>query len=288
MKETRPFSAIAFCRQWWISLVLLFTVLSLSACTAVKTTSSGTVGLERQQYMMVSAQAVTEQALKSYMTDMKGYQTKGKLNTDVTQISRLRRIMNRIVPQVGIFRPDAQSWKWEVNLIESDLINAYCMPGGKIAFYTGILRKLKLTDDEIAAVMGHEIAHALREHSREKLSQTYAQQLVLGGIALASPKAREGNTMKVLQTLGVVGFQLPNSRQMESEADIIGLELMARAGYNPEFAVSLWKKMASQEKTPSIPLLSTHPTDQARIQTISSYLPKVMPLYQQAIITRKY
>lgn len=275
-------------QRYWISFVAFITVFSLSACTAVQTTQSGAVGLDRKQYMMVSAQAVTDQALRSYMTDMKDYKTKGKLNQDPKQLTRLRRIMNRIVPQIGIFRPDAQKWKWEVNLIESDLINAYCMPGGKIAFYTGILRTLKLTDDEIAAVMGHEIAHALREHSREKLSQAYAQQIILGGIALTSKKAREGSTMTVLQTLGVVGFQLPNSRDMEAEADIVGLELMARAGYNPEAAVSLWRKMAAQDKTPNIPLLSTHPTDQARITKIQSYLPKVMPLYQQAVSSYSY
>ncbi len=254
--------------------------LMLMACTPVQTTRSGAVGVERTQYMMVSQLEAETMALRSYAETLDSARAKGELNRDPAQLERLRRISKRIIPHTGIFREDALRWTWEVNLIHSDEINAFCAAGGKIAFYTGIIEKLRLSDDEIAAVMGHEIAHALREHGREKMSEIYGQQLVLLGIGLAAKL--DERKMVVLQAAGALALTLPHSREMEAESDRIGLELMARAGYNPEAAVALWRKMAEQQKSLSFEFLSTHPADQTRIRDIQNHLPRVMPLYRSA------
>lgn len=266
----------AFFRAFSTALLLIL----VAGCAPVQTTRSGAVGIERTQYMMVSSQEAETMALRSYQETLDGARNKGNLNTDGKQLERLRRISQRIIPHTGIFREDALRWKWEVNLIRSDEINAFCAAGGKIAFYTGILEKLQLSDDEVAAVMGHEIAHALREHGREKMSEIYGQQIILLGVGLAAKL--DERKMVALQAAGALALTLPHSREMEAESDRIGLELMARAGYNPEAAVGLWKKMADQQKSKSFEFLSTHPSDQTRIADIQSHLPRVMPLYQAA------
>ena len=194
-------------------------------------------------------------------------------------LSRVRAVAARIRPQTAVFRGDAPGWKWEVNLIESDQLNAFCMPGGKIMFYTGLIRKLGLNDDEIAVVMGHEIAHALREHSREQVSQAVAAQTAIGiGTQLLGLGGGASQlTGAAYQALVATQF----SRAHESEADRIGLELMARAGYNPQAGVSLWQKMGNAGSGAGAPaFLSSHPSDSSRVQQIQSLLPTVMPLYQ--------
>lgn len=263
---------------------LLLAVL-LAGCAAVKTTQPGTVGIERKQYMLVSSQEAEQMALRSYGETIDQARAKGKLNTDTRQLERLRRIAFRIVPHVGIFREDALRWKWEINLIASDEINAFCAAGGKIAFYTGILDKLRLSDDEVAAVMGHEIAHALREHGREKMSEIYGQQLVLLGIALSTKM--DERKLVALQAVGALALTLPHSRQMETESDRIGLELMARAGYDPRAAATLWQKMAGQKGSFSIEFLSTHPADESRIQDIQRLIPRVLPFYETTAVPAK-
>jgi predicted Zn-dependent protease len=261
----------------------LFLAALLAGCAPVKTTQSGAIGVERQQYMMVSAQEAESMALTAYGDILQKARTQGKLNTDSRQLERLRKIGLRIVPHVGVFREDAMRWKWELNLITSNEINAFCAAGGKVVFYTGIIDRLELTDDEIAAVMGHEIAHALREHSREKMSQIYGQQLAILGVALATKM--DEKKAAALQTVGTLALTLPHSRGMESESDRIGLELMARAGYNPRAAVTLWQKMAVQQGGASLEFLSTHPSDKTRINDIHNHLPRVMPLYEKARVT---
>jgi predicted Zn-dependent protease len=185
----------------------------------------------------------------------------------------------RLIPGTGVFRSDAPNWKWEVNTLTTKELNAYCMPGGKIMVYSGLVEQLNLSDAEMAAVIGHEMAHALREHSRERISREYAQQIALSGVAILTG-AGEG-LQKLAGSVASVTFQLPHSREQESEADTIGLELMARAGYDPNAAVSVWKKMieANQGGTPQF--LSTHPSPQTRIQDLEKLVPKVMPLYQR-------
>src|SRR4030095_7745732 len=192
--------------------------------------------------------------------------------------SRVRNVAQRLIPHTGVFRADAPNWPWEVHTLTTKELNAYCMPGGKIMVYSGLVEQLNLSDAEMAAVIGHEMAHALREHSRERISRAYAQQLALAGVAVVTG-AGEG-ALNLANTVASVTFQLPHSREQESEADIMGLELMARAGYDPNAAVNVWKKMIAAEKSNPPEFLSTHPAPGNRIAELQSYVPKVMPLYQ--------
>ncbi|CAN0512527.1 unnamed protein product, partial [Phaeothamnion confervicola] len=166
---------------------------------------------------------------------------KGQLDRDPGQAARVRAVAARLIPQTAAFRADAPGWQWEVHVISSNEVNAWCMPGGKIAVYTGILDGLRLTDDELAAVMGHEISHALREHGRERASQAMAQGLLINVVGAAA--GLSGTTQDLSKFVLDLTFNLPNSRQDETEADRIGVELAARAGYDPRAAISLWQKM---------------------------------------------
>ena len=204
--------------------------------------------------------------------------------SDSAQVQRLRAIMDRIIPFTGQWNRRAQQWKWEVNLIGSNQINAYCMPGGKIAFYTGILDKLQLTDDEVAMVMGHEIAHALREHARERMGKGRATDLAarVGGSLAASLFGIDPRITDAVAQTGASLATLKFGREDESEADLVGMELAARAGYDPRAGVSLWQKMAANNKGAPPEWLSTHPSGNTRIAEIEANLPKVMPLYERA------
>jgi predicted Zn-dependent protease len=203
---------------------------------------------------------------------------------DNAQVQRLRAIMDRIIPFTGQWNPRAQQWKWEVNLIGSNQINAYCMPGGKIAFYTGILYKLQLTDDEVAMVMGHEIAHALREHARERMGKGRATDFAarVGGSLAASLFGIDPRITDALAQTGASLATLKFGREDESEADLVGMELAARAGYDPRAGVSLWQKMAANNKGAPPEWLSTHPSGNSRIAEIEANLPKVTSLYDRA------
>jgi predicted Zn-dependent protease len=223
----------------------------------------------RMQYSQLLSQAESKRALAP----------KGN-----AELQRLRAIARRIIPFALEWNPRARSWQWEVNLIGSNQINAFCMPGGKIAFYTGILEQLKLSDDEVAMVMGHEIAHALREHARERMGKGAATQGVakLGGALLSSwlgidPRLTDMAAGGVANLL-----TLEFSREDESEADLVGMELAARAGFDPRSGVSLWQKMGAASKGAPPQWLSTHPSGSTRIAEIQANLPKVMPLYERA------
>lgn len=263
-----------------LSLSLLISLLVI-ACAS--TTQQGAVGMNRKQFLLLSSAEVDAAALDSYKGALGDASKAGKLNTDKANLERIRVIADRLIPQVQTFRPDALQWQWEVNLESKDELNAYCAPGGKIMFYTGIIKQLNLSDDEIAAIMGHEMAHALREHGRERMSQAYAQQAVLSGIAVYT--GMSADKAALMGSAAQVAMTLPNSRGQEAEADVLGLELMARAGYNPQAAVSLWEKMGKAGAGGGPTLLSTHPSGPQRISGIQSKLPQVMPLYQQARAT---
>jgi predicted Zn-dependent protease len=270
------------------SLVALL-ALQISACSEVQTTKSGAVGVERKQYMtsLLSKNQVETMSAQSYVQTLKQANTNKLLNTDAKTTQRVRNIANRLIAQTGNFRDDAPGWKWEINVQQSKDVNAYCMAGGKIMVYTGLIDQIKPTDDELAAVMGHEIAHALREHSREQMSEAYAQKfglLALAGlVGIATNDANNANsTLAMGGTVTALALTLPHSRRAEHEADQIGLELAARAGYNPNSAVDLWQKMSKVGGQKPPEFLSTHPSDESRIADIRSLIPKVMPLYQAA------
>ncbi len=252
---------------------------TIASCQS--TTSGGAVGADRQQFLLVSSNELNQMAAKAYTKLQSESAKKGVLNTDAAMTRRVRAIATRITPQTRVFRADAPAWKWEVNVINSKELNAFCMPGGKIMFYSGIIQRLNLSDDEIAVIMGHEIAHALREHSREQVSQAVAAQAAIGvGAALLGLGEGAANlTGTAYETLVASRF----SRGHETEADRIGLELAARAGYNPRAGITLWQKMLKANNGGSPPeFLSSHPAETRRIQEIEALLPAVMPLYETA------
>ena len=252
----------------------------LAACQTVQTTQSGTVGVDRKQSMMVSAEKMNQSAAQAYRQVLQEEGKKGALNHDPEQVKRVRAIAARLIPAAAAFRADAPGWKWEVNVISSKDVNAWCMPGGKIAVYTGLIERIKPSDDELAAVMGHEIAHALREHGRERASQAAGQSVAAGVIGAAIGMGSLGTDMT--STVLNITFGLPNSRLHETEADRIGVELAARAGYDPRAAVTLWKKMGQVGGGQPPQFLSTHPSNETRQQDLLVYAQRVMPLYEQA------
>ena len=229
--------------------------------------------MAQQQYRQQLAQAAEKRALAP---------------PDHPQLKRLRAIAQRIIPHALAWNPRAQDWKWEVNLIGSKQINAYCMPGGKIAFYTGILEQLQLSDDEVAMVMGHEIAHALREHARERMGKSVVTEGVarVGGAVIAAWLGIDPRVTDSVARGGAGLAALSFSRSDETEADLVGMELAARAGFDPRAGVTLWQKMGAASKGAPPQWLSTHPSGQSRIVEIQQNLPKVLPLYERARRTR--
>ena len=218
----------------------------------------------RQQYSQVLAEARAKNALAP---------------NDHPQLLRLQGIARRLIPFALPWNPRARDWKWQVNLIGSKQLNAWCMPGGKIAFYTGILDQLKLDDDEVAMIMGHEMAHALREHARERLAKSRATGV---GLSIASQLLGLGQLGDMAANLGTQLLTLKYGRDDETEADLVGLEIAARGGYRPEASVELWKKMLSASGGKGPEFLSTHPSGNNRIHELEANLPKVQHLYEQA------
>lgn len=251
----------------------------LSACA--NTTRPGAVGVNRSQFMMASSEDVNRLSAASYTEQNQKAKEKNILVTSGPTYDRLKFIANRLIPQTEAFRDDTRQWDWRLTLIDAPILNASCAPGGKITFYTGIIEQLNLNDDEIAAIMGHEIAHALREHGRERVSQATAQNILVNiAMALAGPY---GSAVSAANQVAQYAIVLPNSRENESEADAIGLELAARAGYNPVGAISVWQKMLKATKDKSTPeFLSTHPSGETRIEQLTALMPSVEPLYKAA------
>ncbi|MFJ9450021.1 M48 family metallopeptidase [Herbaspirillum sp. NPDC101397] len=271
-------------QQFLPRLLIAATALALTACESVQTTQGGAVGVTRSQSMALSAQEIDNAAVKEYAQVLDEQKKKGALNQNAAQVRRVRAIADRLIPQTVAFRPDAAKWKWEVNVITSPEANAWCMPGGKIAVYTGLIEKLKITDDELAAVMGHEISHALREHARERASeQAVTGSLISIGSSILGV-GELGQQGAQYAYMGLVG--LPNSRTHETEADRMGVELAARAGYDPRAAISLWQKMGQVGGSEPMKFMSTHPSRDDRISDLTVYSQRVMPLYEQTKKTR--
>lgn len=258
---------------------LIAVALFLGGCVA-SSTKGGALGVDRNQLMLVSAQQMDAGALQAYSQTITKAQKEQKLNPDPVQTARVRNIGQKIISQVNVFRPDAQNWKWQINVIDDKQLNAWCMPGGKIAVYSGIIETLKLSDDELAAVMGHEIAHALREHSRERAS---SEQLKgIGLVVLQATTGADKGTMQLAQMASHYTISLPFSRSYEREADTLGIELMARAGYDPYAAVRVWEKMLKHSPSNPPEILSTHPSPSSRIEDLKELAAKVHPLYLEA------
>jgi predicted Zn-dependent protease len=238
------------------------------------------VGRTSKFTKFVSAEQVEQAAGTQYLQLQQQAAQQKALGPDShPQVIRLRAIAQRIIPFTYEWNPRARDWKWEVNLIGSKELNAFCMPGGKIAFYYGILDQLQLNDDEVAMIMGHEAAHALREHARERMGKTAATR---GAIEIGAALFGLGNAGRMAADMGGQLLTLTFSREDESEADLVGLELAARAGYDPHAGVTLWQKMAAASQGAPPQWLSTHPSGPTRIRDIQANIPKVQGLYARA------
>lgn len=251
-------------------LTLLTGVLALLGCQTNAITG-------RSQLMIVSEEEAIASSSQAYAQTLQAAKGKGKLDSSAGTSQRINAITARLVAQAVQLRPESRKWQWSTHVIDEAQVNAWCMAGGKMAIYTGLLQQIQPTDDEIAQVMGHEISHALLSHSREKMSQAMATQ---GLLSIGS--AATGKDMTAMANIANLAILLPNSRQAESEADQLGIELAARAGYNPNAAVSLWQKMARLGGSKPPELLSTHPSDQTRINNLAALAPRMMPLYEAA------
>ncbi|MCE2917441.1 MAG: M48 family metallopeptidase [Rubrivivax sp.] len=240
----------------------------------------GDVGRTSRFAKLLPAEQVEAGAAQQYQKMLQAAsQQRALAPIEHPQRQRLNYIAQRIIPFTPPWNGRASRWQWEVNLLASDEINAFCMPGGKIAFYLGILRRLQLNDDEVAAIMGHEAAHALREHARERMGKDFATQT---GVNLLSSLLGLGGAGDTLLRIGGQLLTLRFSREDETEADLVGLDLSARAGYDPTAGVTLWQKMLEASKGAPPKFLSTHPPGETRIRDIQSKLPKVAPLFQRA------
>ncbi len=232
-----------------------------------------------------SQSEVDQQSQRQYTELLGQAQQKGELvaATD-PQVLRLRAIAKRLIPHTLRWNQEASSWKWQVNLIDSEQVNAFCMPGGRIAFYSGILTQLTLTDDEAAVVMGHEIAHALREHGREQAAKSSATSIAakLAGAGLSAWLGVDPHLTDTATDMAAKGFILSYSRQDESEADLVGLDLAARAGFDPRAGVVLWQKMGALNKSAPPQFLSTHPSGSNRIGEMNKVMPQLLPVYARS------
>jgi predicted Zn-dependent protease len=272
--------AFVGCMKTWTVLGLLLGASLLAGCQSTPTTGSGAVGVERQQTMLLSSEDVNRSAAQAYRQDMAAAARAGRLNRDPQQVARVRSVAARLISASAAFRADARRWAWESNVLSSKEVNAWCMPGGKMAVYTGLIERLKPTDAELAAIMGHEIAHALREHGRERASQAMAASIGLSILGAAT--GMSSGAMDLSAIVVDVTVMKPNSRAFETEADRVGVELAARAGYDPRAAISLWQKMGALGEGQPPQFLSTHPSYETRIADLRVYAERVMPLYERA------
>jgi Zn-dependent protease with chaperone function len=260
--------------------------LAVVAFNVTSQTNPEGVDVKKSRLLLLPASTVERSSAQQYGQLMRSAQEKNALNRDSAQLARLRRIAAELIPHAKRFNPAAVQWRWEVNLVSSKTVNAFCMPGGKIAFFTGILDALQLTDDEVATIMGHEIGHALLEHGRARMSEQVLKNV---GISVAAAVLNLGQLSTELLAQGAnLAVSLPYARHQESDADLVGLELAARSGHDPRAAIAVWQKMQklsqSSGRAGAQPpqFLSTHPSNENRIREIEANLPKVLPLYEKA------
>jgi len=253
--------------------IVLFVFLIVSACALSPT--------GRRQLMIVSPEEAITASRTAYIQTLAPLKKSGKLDTSSKVTRRVRYITGKIITQAIDMFPQTAEWHWDVRVIDDDeIINAWCMAGGKMAVYSGLLKKIKPSDDQLAQVLGHEIAHAIANHTAEKMSMAMASQLGLATVAIVTGSGSGSNsTMASAELAAGVAIQLPNSRKAEIEADRIGIELAAKAGYDPRAAETLWQKMAEVGKADIPEFISTHPNPMNRMATLRELAPKMMPFY---------
>ena len=254
--------------------LVIVSALLLGACS---TSPTG-----RSQFMIISPQAAIVQSQKAYADTLKQLESKKQLSSDHRLADRVQRITGRLVSTAHDHYPSSRAWDWSVALIDDpEMVNAWCMAGGRMAVYTGLFEQLKLTDDEFAQIMGHEIAHALANHTAEQMSRAVAMQIGLSAVNAASNGNSAAN--QGAQLAAVLALQLPNSRTAESEADTIGLELATLAGYDPQAAVTLWRKMGNLSDKRPPEFLSTHPDPTTRLSALRDHANDVAGLNPKQI-----
>jgi predicted Zn-dependent protease len=256
------------------ALAFIVMAMLVSACATNPVTG-------RQQLMLVSEGQAISASLQAYNQMLEPIAKDGRLNNDPAVKARIDAITGRIVAQAIAYRPETRNWDWEMQVIDNpEVANAFAMAGGKMAIYTGMIEKLEATDDELAQVIAHEVAHALSAHTAEKMSVSLATNLAITGYALSGERSAVAMSGAVLAA--ALAVQLPHSRQMEREADRIGIELAARAGYDPQAAVSLWQKMHQLGNASPPPFLSTHPSTENRVRDLRGMARDMQPLYEEA------
>lgn len=237
----------------------------------------------RRQLMLVSPQEAVNASKQAYVQMLAPLEKEGKIDTDPELTARVRRITHRLVAVAVKRFPQTRNWEWSVKVIDDPkTVNAWCMAGGRMAVYTGLIQQIKPTDDELAQVMGHEIAHALANHTAEKMSVALATMLGVTAVGVAAGEEHRGTALAGAALAAKLAVELPNSRTAEAEADRIGIELAARAGYDPRAAISLWQKMAKLGGGRPPEFLSTHPAPENRSRTLQALVPKMLPLYETA------
>lgn len=252
---------------------IAFALLVLTLASACATSPTG-----RKQLMLVSEKTAISASKQQYVQTMGKLGAEGKLVTDPKILNRVDTITGRLISQAILMRPDTKSWEWSVQVVDDPkMVNAWCMAGGRMAIYTGLIQKVDPTDDELAQVMGHEISHALANHTQERMSVAMASQFgaLAAGIALDSAAG-----MAAAQGAALVAITLPNSRSSETEADRIGIELAAKAGYDPRSAATLWQKMEKAGGSGPPQFLSTHPAPGNRQATLAALAPQMMGYYE--------
>jgi len=263
---------------WVVSFVVAMLMAVAVPAAFGQAVQEAGVQVRKPRLMLVPEASVNQSAAQQYAQLKQRASAKGVLNARAPQVQRVRAIAQRLIPQGARFNARAAQWQWEVNVIDAPNVNAFCMPGGKIMVFDGIIDRLKLSDDELAAVMGHEIAHALLEHGRARMSESVMKNV---GINLAAAYFGLSNVgANALAQAAELAITLPYSRSHETDADLVGVELAARAGFDPRAAVSLWMKMASASSGQPPQFLSTHPGHAERIRQIEANLPRVLPLYR--------
>lgn len=241
-------------------------VITLSGCNAVAEMAGA------------DTQSLNLMATEGYQKMVQEARASNKLDTTSSTYKRVNAVFHKMRPYADRLNKTGQHFDWQLAVLKSDEVNAYVAPGGKVVFYAGIVEKLKLTDDEIAAIMGHEMIHALEEHAKSKIG---AQTLTNLAVQIGASAAGLGQAGTALADLGSqVGVGLPYSRNLESRADQGGLMLMAEAGYNPNAAITLWQKMQANDGKQGLTFLSTHPSNQSRIDAMRKNLPTALNIYQ--------